>query len=1566
MAVAVFEGQREYEYNYRSLVATGLPRQSQRYSGLEKYGVLTVQVNEQQPSTKILGLRLRHVKSGSFDEEVEDIENHRIEGVSHSDEEAVNGYGPVFVKIQDNEVHKLEAPEDMPEEIVNIYRGIAAIFTVGKPETLEGESHPYMSEEKRYGGEQQPIVYRRHENGVAGNFETIYEVLSNTEQQQYQQHEQQHQRQQFEHRYLNVTKTRNYMKRIGADGRYIRNGHDARGCQNACPTHRPEQLDNNMQPELSDWSKPTAEGCPVNFHPKTDLVEAYTTYTYNMTVERDGKFALIHQVQALDKKILPLRKQQIKTVSLIKLQLVEERPQSENWSLQKASKTYDEIMYRFPEGHQWDLQYLSLYSKPSSGETIAKQIVPMIEALSQIIASDNIELKAQTGDKIVQLTMALGSLNQWELQSLWKVLGETATGKATSELDKVQRKVLIDTMALSGSNNATEFLLELIQQQKLTTLETFDTLQTFQHNVVKPSTTIMHKLKDIVTDGKFQQNRVILGAASIAFAEVVRANCGHHAHKLSHYQHQQQQQWKQSEQGLSYVCGEQEFKQFVEAIRGQLHSAKDFSQQTIFIQTLGRLAHPDAIKALIPYVYGEQEVVGQLRHAAKTSESEDDSEYVQFIRQVAIYALHHAAVVHGSAVQPVVQAIYFDKQEDYEVRIAALSVLLATQPTEATFNRIVIELGQEGDVEVASFAYSALHQLANSTLPCMQKSARRIQNVLGGLREHGYGAHHSKWLAYTHYDQLTNVGIKGHWQVTQSNVSMIPRSIYASLSGNKGPYVSTGADFGVISKGLENVYQYIQQKGGMSKIVENVMQRIRRDTRHAVGDSSVDQVLQQIEQAMQFNTEQNHEYPRTVVYGSILGNGAYLPVDKEYVTEVGQHFAQTILQLIREGGVDKTYRFVRILMPRTYVHVAPGVNGLPVVLSNHHPIAVSFSLKDVKGRFGAEKGQMKLDPFTFALSGLIQPTVYHTSIHNAFTINPVQHTRYAYGVRATEQTYATLPFDASIQYTHPTKTFAFTLRPRFEKVFYHKTRAMTFKTQALLIRGAEMPLLESYTVLKTQHKPYVYDYTAGKELGMAIRVQGMSENEHFAVNFMSHKLAFEKNPVESLAKQLSNEWFTPRTWAVRFEQNSQWPVQQMKMVLRLGGSLFEQRMHEKNGERGSQQWQQRLPQEQLAKEQAHPEYMRMIAYEQEFEKLTGRKPQTEQLEQSLQRIADKTQKFWSQVDRELGEKLHKESAQVRSLEYIISAKGEKEPVTIHGHVIVAAAPSKQAQLAELKMNVDQKPISLWIHGAAAYTKTPQPFETDVREQEQRGIIGFVAELETPRSGKQQYSGKIEMSKSDEQKQLMRASKEQKPWYYKQCEEDKHEQKSELSTACEMVRYHKSALNQLRFDIELPQNVDERLVNASHQIRETLKARLYGNLRADYVAGQKTPENKIQGELIYSEQYPEVPMANLTIRTPDHEELHFERIALPTALRPNTMWSLKQQLKAHLKLDRPEREYQQHLFPFRPPSILFPEHLPPVSRDTRILIYAYLCIWSHTRMFTKIHSHRNSSCSHLRL
>jgi hypothetical protein len=354
------------------------------------------------------------------------------------------------------------------------------------------------------------------------------------------------------------------------------------------------------------------------------------------------------------------------------------------------------------------------------------------------------------------------------------------------------------------------------------------------------------------------------------------------------------------------------------------------------------------------------------------------------------------------------------------------------------------------------------------------------------------------------------------------------------------------------------------------------------------------------------------------------------------------------------------------------------------------------------------------------------------------------------------------------------------------------------------------------------------------------------------------------------------------------------------MIVRVG-NLLKQRLN-------TEQKDLTLSREEIHKEeQTYPEEMRMISYEQEYEKLTNRKPESKKvhLEKVLARMTQKTEKYWNQVDSELRQQLNKENTQVRSIEYIVSLKGEKKVVVVDGHLVVATPLSKQAKLTEFKFNVEDRDISVMIQAVRAYTPTQQPFNVEKIEkfhkQQVHGIVGVVADIETRSTGKQQYSAKVEMVKSQEQ--LSMNSIPQRLWYVRQCLDDIKEQKKETSSACTIANYEMSALNHIKFELELPEQKHETLKNATHKIREYLKVALYRNLRHEYPV--QADQKKIQGEIIYSEK--PHGMLNLTIITPDNEKLHFERLYAPRSLRPNTKWSIKQTIKAALRQDRPEPE-----------------------------------------------------------
>jgi len=383
---------------------------------------------------------------------------------------------------------------------------------------------------------------------------------------------------------------------------------------------------------------------------------------------------------------------------------------------------------------------------------------------------------------------------------------------------------------------------------------------------------------------------------------------------------------------------------------------------------------------------------------------------------------------------------------------------------------------------------------------------------------------------------------------------------------------------------------------------------------------------------------------------------------------------------------------------------------------------------------------------------------------------------------------------------------------------------------------------------------------------------------------------------------LSNPWVVNREWIVRAQRSEEQPTNEYQATFRWGHNLNEQAIQDKENQSSSSSEAEEI------EEEKYPEALQQPNFEQQYQQVTQKKPQLKNLYQALQRIAQNTEQYWSPVDKDLRQLINKETTKVGIFEFILNSKTNLENHTFVGHFIGAKTLNGQAKFVEFWADALNRPFEVLVQAARAFTPEPSPFEVEIpNKQQQRGIMGFNVELQTRNTGKQKYTMKFDAKKSEEQLQGYKTEQgqEYQPWYYKQCAEDKQQNREVISDACELARLHKAALHQINFEIRLPQQVPELLKNWTHQVREHLKIRLYRNLRADYTV--QTDNHKIEGELVISDRYPNMRQANFTIRTPDNEELNFRQLRWPKYLRPTTMWTIRQQIRAIMRNERPAPE-----------------------------------------------------------
>ncbi|XP_064476439.1 uncharacterized protein LOC135390609 [Ornithodoros turicata] len=1468
----LLQGRTVYLYNYRAVTATDIPQKSHQASGVETKAVLQVVVKELDKSSNVATVQLRflNVTTAWFDKEVMDLTG-PLPNVYHAPHPEFEAYLQkwVYLKFAGTKVVGFYGTEGVPEAVLNVYRGVATVLTLNNPP----KPVPF-SPEATISPLDQVVVYKVNEESLVGVCETVYHVHSVPQ----------------PSTMLNFTKVVNPKKCIGKVPTFKYAAYDSHGCPQACLAHKPLNVTKHYLPSYSEYYDTYDTGCPESFHPESDVAESFLSVSYNVSTE-SPKLGTVEGVKAVDKKVFVLGRQHLVTTSVLDLNLKSKRPLIGDVPLESSFREpnilrYYNLTYVYPTEHyvnspaKLDLEYLSLFG-PFNPAEVKKTVRELVTRLADLVVADDLSVKGETGELVVQLVDAVSTLKEEHLDVLYRTVVNKERIPEVSDKHYVERKVLLDVVSLAGTDSAAKFLLKLVAQNKLTLLEALHVLGALQGSLVDPSPEVLDKLQALLSVPAVKKSRVLYSTVAVTFAEVVKKHCVEHPVIVP--LHATEETLPELGVGPSKVpkCSKVLYEKYVKYVKSELAQAQDYATKVILIQTLARLNHPLALEALVPYVTGLEPSCGL------TIGKETPTEACQYLRQVAVYALHHSLKGHALSVQPIVQDLYFNLTEDYELRLAAFNVFLATEPTEGQLTRVLLTLPHEENNQVASYVYSALLTIANSTLPCQQKTAVRVQQLLSALTEPlVYGIQYSKYKIYTQYTLPDNFGVKLQHEYVLSNVSLVPRALYAGATFSKGPYVSSLYDVAVVSKGLQKLNDLVKVHGGPSTILSETISRIRRALSMKSGSpvADLDELLKALETSFTFNYESVLEEPKVTLATSFLGADYLLPLDKYYVQEVAKKVA-TYVKSVWHQPLNK--RYTQVLLPYTYMKVTPAVSGLPVVHVARYPVILSVSVKDLKLRL-PKLGQR---PDVLALAALVKPTVFFTAITSSYTVTPLS--KKVTGLKVQERTKVTYPLDLAIQYSPLNRTVAVTVRPRFTKLFEHTTNTFTFTAPAVLVGSRERPVVHQLTVIRPQLLPFEHTlYFVPKSLGLGVHVQGYSSNPKLHVPVYLYPENAKKGRLAGLLEVLHNPDVLTRSWYVKSERHPEFPVDEYKLALRWNSTV-----------RPLEPTKHLVPAAEVYNHH-YPHDLQVPFYDALYEEYTGRLPPKYNLPALFKKVAAALEPHWQSVNPHLPHLVKKAENTTRSylLEFVVAALGPREVKATVGHLYHGMVFDKTLKLSQLYLDTLDQPLYVLLNTSVARSPLPNPFDSDVPELAKHKLAAtLVGEFEAEHlPPKQKFTLKAVAEPSDEQLHglVKPDGTPYKPWFVAKCEEDKKKGLEVVSFACKKVFEYYTNLNKVDVTLLLPQVVPAPWCNATHYLVQFAKVKLYNNLHADYV--NKTAPNKFDVKLVLSEKVPEYLLANLTVVTPHDETLYFRYLAVPRGLQPSLPYVYPEVLAAFLR------------------------------------------------------------------
>ena len=519
-----------------------------------------------------------------------------------------------------------------------------------------------------------------------------------------------------------------------------------------------------------------------------------------------------------------------RTTTRIMIELIKKSMITDRISLPSQTRKEISIVYGFPEQH--DL-------KNQISEDVIRQTVQMLgappvlpqptlldaphplfpmntprpELIKSIIAQvKNIvfdAFKAPLGislsnhnvtGKLLRVSKAMEWLSYDELEQVW----EATLIEQEVESMKNAKELILDTIAMVGTNPATIFTLDKITAGEIAITKAIATIQSAIINVKTPTRELLRKLIFYLRLWR-GDNSIFCASCGICDdlekTLLVTPTLFQLSNLLYRAYVDPSTMVSNYPVRIYGIFGSKDspilLDDYIPLLKEMLvESERDPSKEMkpVIITAIGKLGHPKALKLLVNVAQGIQ--------------GEEP-----MLRSLAVYSMRRLAIHNPTQIKVILLAMINNPFENADVRIAALAVLPWTKPSFAELQKIAIRSWYETSQQVVSFARSTFESLINNHEPELKTVGIKAKAALHMFKPTAYGLQYSKNF---HASQLINYllsSVNTKMAFTASKDEYLPTKI--SLQNNifqdvlgAGFNINLNA-YSVYSQGMENAIDCI-------------------------------------------------------------------------------------------------------------------------------------------------------------------------------------------------------------------------------------------------------------------------------------------------------------------------------------------------------------------------------------------------------------------------------------------------------------------------------------------------------------------------------------------------------------------------------------------------------------------------------------------------------------------------------------------------------------------------------------------------------------------------------------
>jgi hypothetical protein len=473
-----------------------------------------------------------------------------------------------------------------------------------------------------------------------------------------------------------------------------------------------------------------------------------------------------------------------------------------------ARREGDKVYYETPEANRPILQrheyWPNVQGKPQKIRALFEKLVQGMDQKDNIESSTAVlveyiirYLKYSFADELEQIHTAIKSVS--------------SSGVQAEEIEHLFADLLVAT----GTNCTFTYLKKLLVEKKLQGPVVLDVLSLlpFKIRIDSVSPDMIEEWIELCEDPAMQSDSFVKRSCWLSFGTLIHKACAHdsydartawNASASSNSQGNQQKPsrpWDNNndDDEVNLRCPAELRQRVVQKVIEMMNSAGSGKgdsgadeEKILAIKVIGNMGLNETVDELATII-------------------EDESAPV-YIRTQAIYALKHVAAEYPDLVLDTVLPLYRQTKNPTQIRIAAFIVILAAQPDLPLLEDVAQSLNREPDLDVASYVYSSMSSLANSTDPCLKNLTRDLILALEFATPVNADFRHSKSVHKGAYVDHMKRGIFWETSHVMDRDAPVPKAANFRLHAN------------IMEKSLELIEMGFETEGfgdAMRKYVKN-------------------------------------------------------------------------------------------------------------------------------------------------------------------------------------------------------------------------------------------------------------------------------------------------------------------------------------------------------------------------------------------------------------------------------------------------------------------------------------------------------------------------------------------------------------------------------------------------------------------------------------------------------------------------------------------------------------------------------------------------------------------------